>query len=92
MFVLFSRMLRRVPRQIALFVCTFFAAAQFLRQMPAVFEVPEGVLGMNSVGRPWVAQRQRPRRNRKSEAVRRMVRALLQRRSQTLSRKSRRCS
>merc|ERR1719387_2303009 len=37
-------------------------------------EVPEGVLQMNQRGRPWVAQRPRPRRNRKSEAVRRMVR------------------
>jgi len=36
--------------------------------------VPEGVLRTNSVGRPWVEQKARPRRNRKSESVRRMVR------------------
>jgi porphobilinogen synthase len=36
--------------------------------------VPEGVLRANTAGRPWVEQRARPRRNRKSEAVRRMVR------------------
>ena len=36
--------------------------------------VPDGVLSANTRGRPWVEQRPRPRRNRKSEAVRRMVR------------------
>ena len=36
--------------------------------------VPDGVLARNSRGRAWVEQRARPRRNRKSEAVRRMVR------------------
>jgi len=37
-------------------------------------QVPDGVLASNTRGRPWVEQRPRPRRNRKSEAVRRMVR------------------
>jgi len=36
--------------------------------------VPEGVLRTNTLGRPWVEQRSRPRRNRKSESVRKMVR------------------
>jgi len=36
--------------------------------------VPEGVLRSTTRGRPWVEQKQRPRRNRKSEAVRSMVR------------------
>jgi len=36
--------------------------------------VPDGVLKTNQLGLPWVDQRARPRRNRKSEAVRRMVR------------------
>jgi len=36
--------------------------------------VPDGVLRRNTRGRAWVEQRQRPRRNRKSEAVRKMVR------------------
>ncbi|KAL3928678.1 MAG: hypothetical protein SGPRY_002287, partial [Prymnesium sp.] len=36
--------------------------------------VPSGVLKTNARGEPWVDQRTRPRRNRKSEAVRRMVR------------------
>ena len=36
--------------------------------------VPEGVLRANMAGRPWVEQKARPRRNRKSEAMRRMVR------------------
>ena len=36
--------------------------------------MPEGVLRTNALGRPWVQQRPRPRRNRKSEAMRRMVR------------------
>jgi len=36
--------------------------------------VPEGVLRSNTRGRPWVEQRVRPRRNRKTEAVRSMVR------------------
>lgn len=36
--------------------------------------VPEGVLRTNTMGRPWVEQRSRPRRNRKSEAMRKMVR------------------
>jgi len=36
--------------------------------------VPEGVLSVNALSRPWVQQRARPRRNRKSEAMRRMVR------------------
>lgn len=36
--------------------------------------VPKGVLRANSLGRPWVEQRPRPRRNRKSETMRRMVR------------------
>jgi len=48
--------------------------------LPRTFEgeslvsVPEGVLRENMRGRPWVEQRSRPRRNRKSEAMRRMVR------------------
>jgi hypothetical protein len=36
--------------------------------------VPPGVLRSNTQGKAWVEQRQRPRRNRKSEAVRKMVR------------------
>ena len=36
--------------------------------------MPEGVLRTNTMGRPWVEQRARPRRNRKSEAMRKMVR------------------
>lgn len=36
--------------------------------------VPDGVLRRNTQGRAWVEQRARPRRNRKSEAVRKMVR------------------
>jgi len=36
--------------------------------------VPEGVLRTNTRGRPWVEQKARPRRNRKTEAVRKMVR------------------
>ena len=36
--------------------------------------MPEGVLRTNTLGRPWVEQRARPRRNRKSESVRKMVR------------------
>ena len=36
--------------------------------------MPEGVLRTNTLGRPWVEQRSRPRRNRKSESVRKMVR------------------
>jgi len=35
---------------------------------------PPGVLRENTAGRPWVEQRPRLRRNRKSEAMRRMVR------------------
>ena len=37
-------------------------------------KVAEGVLRTNEMGRPWVEQRARPRRNRKSEAMRSMVR------------------
>ena len=37
-------------------------------------QVPSGVLRANTLGRPWVEQKMRPRRNRKTEAVRRMVR------------------
>ena len=36
--------------------------------------VPQGVLRENTLGRPWVDQRARPRRNRKTESVRKMVR------------------
>ena len=36
--------------------------------------VPEGVLRANTRGRAWVEQKARPRRNRKTEAVRKMVR------------------
>jgi len=36
--------------------------------------VADGVLAKNARGRPWVEQRPRPRRNRKTETVRRMVR------------------
>ena len=36
-------------------------------------QVPKGVLARNTHGGPWVEQRARPRRNRKSEAMRRMV-------------------
>jgi len=36
--------------------------------------VADGVLERNTMGKPWVTQRPRPRRNRKSEAMRRMVR------------------
>jgi len=36
--------------------------------------VPQGVLRTNTLGRPWVDQRARPRRNRKTESVRKMVR------------------
>ena len=37
-------------------------------------KVPQGVLRTNTMGGPWVEQRPRPRRNRKSEAMRAMVR------------------
>ena len=37
-------------------------------------KVADGVLKRNAQGRAWVDQRARPRRNRKSEAVRKMVR------------------
>ena len=37
-------------------------------------QVPSGVLRASTLGRPWVEQKMRPRRNRKTEAVRRMVR------------------
>jgi len=40
----------------------------------SLVSVPPGVLKTNTAGAPWVDQRARPRRNRKSEAVRRMVR------------------
>mmetsp|Transcript_22966 Transcript_22966/g.60459 ORF Transcript_22966/g.60459 Transcript_22966/m.60459 type:complete len:397 (-) Transcript_22966:458-1648(-) len=40
----------------------------------SLVSVPDGVLKTNQLGLPWVDQRARPRRNRKSEAVRRMVR------------------
>jgi len=40
----------------------------------SLIRVPEGVLRANTQGRPWVEQRARPRRNRKTEAVRQMVR------------------
>ena len=40
----------------------------------ALVSVPSNVLRTNSLGAPWVEQRSRPRRNRKSEAMRRMVR------------------
>ena len=36
--------------------------------------LPDGVLRRNTQGGPWVEQRARPRRNRKSEAMRKMVR------------------
>ena len=36
--------------------------------------VPDGVLARNVHGAPWVEQRARPRRNRKSASVRKMVR------------------
>ena len=39
----------------------------------ALASVPEGVLKLNSRGGPWVEQRSRPRRNRKSAAMRKMV-------------------
>ena len=39
-----------------------------------LIKVPSGVLRANTAGRPWVEQRSRPRRNRKSENMRRMVR------------------
>jgi len=38
------------------------------------FPVPDGVLKRNGRGGPWVAQKKRPRRNRKSESMRKMVR------------------
>ncbi|CAM9791629.1 unnamed protein product, partial [Discosporangium mesarthrocarpum] len=37
-------------------------------------EGPNAPLRINNAGNPWVPQRARPRRNRKSEAVRSMVR------------------
>jgi len=40
----------------------------------SLVSVPDGVFKTNQLGLPWVDQRARPRRNRKSEAVRRMVR------------------
>ncbi|KAL1521555.1 hypothetical protein AB1Y20_021214 [Prymnesium parvum] len=40
----------------------------------SMVSVPPGVLKTNSRGAPWVEQRARPRRNRKSETMRRMVR------------------
>lgn len=40
----------------------------------SLVRVPEGVLRANTLGRPWVEQKARPRRNRKTEAVRKMVR------------------
>ena len=39
--------------------------------------VPDGVLRANQRGRPWVEQKSRPRRNRKSETMRSMVRETL---------------
>ena len=39
--------------------------------------VADGVLSRNVMGNPWVEQRARPRRNRKSEAVRKMVREVI---------------
>jgi len=42
--------------------------------IPDIATVPEGVLSRTTSGRPLVDQRPRPRRNRKSAAVRRMVR------------------
>ena len=52
-------------------------------ERPAVWEgeelasVPSGVLRTNSRNHPWVEQRPRPRRNRKTEAMRSMVRETL---------------
>jgi len=40
------------------------------------FPVPDGVLKRNGRGGPWVDQRPRPRRNRKSETMRKMVREI----------------
>merc|ERR1719454_2590134 len=40
----------------------------------AEVRVADGVLKQNARGRAWVDQRPRPRRNRKSETMRRMVR------------------
>lgn len=50
------------------------AAAVATGVVPEIATVPDGVLSRNTQGRPLVDQRSRPRRNRKSEAVRRMVR------------------
>ncbi len=50
------------------------AAAFATGVIPSIATVPDGVLSRNVHGRPLVDQRSRPRRNRKSEAVRRMVR------------------
>ena len=44
-----------------------------LADWDAAAKVPEGVLSENELGRPWVEQRARPRRNRKSAAMRKMV-------------------
>jgi len=41
---------------------------------PVIATVPDGVLARNTKGGPWVEQRARPRRNRKSSAIREMVR------------------
>jgi len=57
-----------------------YATSSILRSSTPTWEgedlvrVPEGVLRTNTMGRPWVEQRSRPRRNRKSEAMRKMVR------------------
>merc|ERR1719454_2458723 len=52
----------------------FVGGVGAVSQQQELARVPEGVLRSNTVGRPWVEQKARPRRNRKSEAVRRMVR------------------
>ena len=49
----------------------------------AATKVAEGVLAKNAAGGPWVEQRARPRRNRKSEAMRSMAGRVVARRSWT---------
>mmetsp|Transcript_39635 Transcript_39635/g.92647 ORF Transcript_39635/g.92647 Transcript_39635/m.92647 type:complete len:395 (-) Transcript_39635:353-1537(-) len=55
-------------------VASVVATAELERLGSGIASVPDGVLARNVHGAPWVEQRARPRRNRKSAAVRKMVR------------------
>jgi len=67
---------RSVPRSAA---ASGISATAAEPDLVSLFEqdatvVPKGVISRNMRGRPWVEQRRRPRRNRKSAAIRKMVR------------------